>query len=148
MSAQLYHVVPHVTFSCDDIFDPQNVFTVYADKTEIVQCNSIVAAVTSCFVAYWLFDIQYPKLFKNTLTFFDTYVLRKNSVRATQRVSTFINKLQLFITADSFLVLLYSALEQFGVLCLLRVTALSLCVFCVCFSLHCVYYCNMVGWVW
>ena len=77
----------------DDIFEPNVEFCVSADKTDIVRCTSIVGALTGCFVAYWMFDIQYAKLFKNTLVFFDVYIFRKNSVRAPQKVSTFINRL-------------------------------------------------------
>jgi len=83
---------PHVEYSEDtDVFDV-NEFNVKADNVHVVCCNSIVNAMTACFITYWLFDIQYPKQFKNLLTFLDIRVFRKKSVRPTQKVSTFINR--------------------------------------------------------
>jgi len=45
------------------------VFTVFVDNTEVVTCCSIVAAITSCFLCYWLFDIKYAKNFAAQLSY-------------------------------------------------------------------------------
>jgi len=85
---------PHICFvGDDDVFGAMTVFNLMADHTDVTSCTDIITAVTACFSLYWLFDIQYPKHFHGILTFLDTYVFRKRSVRVTQKVSTFINKL-------------------------------------------------------
>jgi len=83
---------PHVIFT-EDIFDSQTSFTLFADSTEIAVCTDVLTAITACFVVYWIFNIQYPKQFRNFLSFLDIALFRKKSVRTTQRLLTFINKL-------------------------------------------------------
>ena len=82
---------PQVVFS-GDVFAEKTAYTVIADSVEVVTCSNIVAAITACFLVHWIFDIQYPKLFKNTLTFLDVHVFKKSSVRANQKVLTYVNK--------------------------------------------------------
>ena len=82
---------PHVV--CDtDVFSAQSVYTVYADNTEITTCSDIVTALTVCFDIYWIFDIQYPKHYRNVLSLLDIAVFRKRSVKAPQKVITLLNK--------------------------------------------------------
>ena len=59
---------PHVIFT-GDIFDSQTSFTLFADSTEIAVCTDVLTAITACFVVYWIFNIQYPKQFRNFLSF-------------------------------------------------------------------------------
>lgn len=91
VSSTLY---PHVEFERDlSVFDAATVFRVLADGNEITQCSDIVKAMTVAFVMHWIFNIKYPKEFFGTLSLFDTYVFRKNSVRVPQKVRSLINKL-------------------------------------------------------
>ena len=89
--AQRRSPYPQVVFS-GDVFGEKTAYTVIADNVEVVTCSNIVAAITACFVVHWIFDIQYPTLFKNILTFLDVHVFQKRSVRATQKVLTYINR--------------------------------------------------------
>ena len=58
---------PHVEYTQEtDIFDVHE-FYVKADNVDVVCCSTIVNAITACFVTYWIFDIQYPKMFNNLL---------------------------------------------------------------------------------
>ena len=84
---------PHILYSGDeDIFGPLTTFAVFADRTHITTCSTVVNAITVCFLAYWLFNIQYPKSFRGILSFLDAFIFRKKSVRISQKVSTFFNK--------------------------------------------------------
>ena len=83
---------PHVEYTQEtDIFDVHE-FYVKADNVDVVCCSSIVNAITACFVTYWIFDIQYPKMFNNLLAFLDVRIFRKKSVCPTQKVLSFINR--------------------------------------------------------
>jgi len=56
-----HKLYPHAEYTQDtDIFDVQE-FHVRADNVDVVCCNSIVNAITACFITRWLFDIQYIK---------------------------------------------------------------------------------------
>lgn len=83
---------PHVEFT-GDVFDSLTSFTVTADGVDILSCSDVTSAVTACFAMYWIFDIKYPKMFYGFLSFLDNFVFKKNSVRASQKVSNFVNKL-------------------------------------------------------
>jgi hypothetical protein len=84
---------PHVECSTDDVFETLCMFTVFVDGVEITSCQDIVTAITACFIMYWVFDIKYPKPFYGMLSMLDTFVFRKNSVKATQKVLNFVNQI-------------------------------------------------------
>jgi len=83
---------PHV-YADGDIFNSATRFTVSADGADVVTCSSVISAITACFILYWLFNIEYPKLFRSTLSFLDIHVFKKASVKSTQKITTFVNKL-------------------------------------------------------
>jgi hypothetical protein len=85
---------PHITQEGDsDLFDPETSFIIAVDRIDVTSTHDLVHALTICFLQYWLFDITYPKVFQGLLSFLDNFVFHKNSVRASQRVVNFINKL-------------------------------------------------------
>jgi len=61
-----------------DIFDVHE-FYVKADNVDVVCCSTIVNAITACFVTYWIFDIQYPKMFNNLLALMYEFSAKKVS---------------------------------------------------------------------
>jgi len=89
---------PHITYSGDeDVFGALTTFAVFADRTHITTCSSVVNAITICFLSYWIFNIEYPKNFRGILSFLDAFIFHKKSVRIGQKVSTFINKFWTFL---------------------------------------------------
>jgi hypothetical protein len=84
---------PHVQYFGDsDVFGSMTTFRVHAEGVEVTNCSDAATAMTICFLAYWIFDIKYAKLFSGTLSFLDNYIFKKNSVPISQKVLTLINK--------------------------------------------------------
>jgi len=82
---------PHIQVS-GELFGLLPMFVVQADGSDVMSCGDIVSALSVTFLMYWLFNIKYPKVHFGLLSFLDTFIFKKKSVRATQKVLSFINQ--------------------------------------------------------
>ena len=70
--------------------DDENVFSIHVDGCVIEEIDSFKDAVCALLGVYWIFDIEFAKSVRNTLTFLAVHIL-KLKVHIRNKVIRFLN---------------------------------------------------------
>lgn len=93
-NTQISVVKPVIIYrNCTNYFQ-NSCYEIFLDKINVTKTENLVTAITLWFTLFWVFDVGYSKEHVKFLSFLDTFIFKKCSLKVVPRsVKSFYNAL-------------------------------------------------------